>query len=212
MTTVNNTTSGAQSTSFSNETTNANTKKSFLQKYVDSTPSKELDTKTMFKKLSIDVGSDGKTITKDKLDAYVTKAENKEIKISDDELKGLKTMQEKWDTLALGGDKITNSNMSNNKDILKSMAGKTKETPDFNLKEEKQASKDKINNYLAESAFNTSFNIQNGSSDKSNLKSMLKTLLSGTTDEQDDANAELISSLTNLIESSKKNSTVELEA
>lgn len=187
-------------------------KKSFLQKYIDSTPSSELDTKTMFKKLSIDVGSDGKTITKDQLNEYISKAENKEIKVSDDELKGLKTLQSKWDTLALGGDNISYSNVANNKDILTSMAGTADDNESkVDYKQLAKDNKDKINTYLAESAFSTANKI-NSKSSGSDFSSMLKTLLTGTTDENDDENADLIDNLVNLLEETKKQSTIEVEA
>jgi len=41
---------------------------------------------------------------------------------------------------------------------------------------------------------------------------MLNTLLSGNTDENDDSNANLIATLTNLIANSKSTSTTEVEA
>lgn len=189
---------------------------SLLATYLDSTSTKNLDTKTIFNKLSIDVGSDGKKITKDQLDAYVAKVKAaKSTKedtsgVSDNELKALTKLQEKWNTIALGGDKITYANMTNNKDILTSMdtADKTKT---IDVSAQAAASKKNINNYLIASALGTS---TNGTSNAtpSGAQSLLQTLLTGTTSTNDDSNADLIGALTNFIANSKANSTVETEA
>ena len=67
---------------------------------------------------------------------------------------------------------------------------------------------DDIDSYLIESALSSS----NGGSYKSNLTSLLNTLLTGTTDEEDDTNANLISTLTNLIAEHETAPTVEFNA
>lgn len=185
---------------------------SLLSGYLDSTSNADLNTKDIFKKLSIDVGGDGKSMTKDQLDSYVKNAEDKKngtVKISDNELKALKTMQSKWDTIAKGGDSITYANMSGSKDILKSMDSPDDISKKVDLSSLKSASSiDDVDAYLMNAALSTSININKGS----DASSMLKSLLTGTSDKNDDANADLIATLTNIIANSKKTSTVETEA
>lgn len=180
---------------------------SLVGQYIDDTSSSKLDAKTIFKELSIDMGGDGKTITKDQLDSYVSDAESGNLSISNDELKSLKTLQSSWKTVSEGGDSITYANVSGDKGLFTSMAGTTattSSTSDINLT---QSSTDQIYSYLINSALSS--NSQTASS--TDLSSMLKTLLSGTTDENDDANANAIATLTNLIAQSKSTSTIVVE-
>lgn len=189
---------------------------SLLSNYLDSTSTKNLDEKTIFKKLSIDVGSDGKEITKDQLDSYIAKAKagksGKEDTsgISDEELKGLTTLQKDWNKIALGGDNISYANISaaGYKSTLTSMdKPDEKSSVDISaLKKANAQSQQDINSYLVESALGTSTN------QSSSAKSLLQTLLTGNTDEKDDSNAELIGKLVNIIESYKSASTIEEEA
>lgn len=189
---------------------------SLTASYLDSTQNAKVDPKKVFQELSIDMGGDGKAITKKQLDSYVAKAKvakaGKEDTsgISDNELKGLETMQKNWDKISRGSSSITYSNMSSaaNKSILTSMDTADKTTTVDKSAEAKDFTKT-INDYLITSALNTNTNA--GSSN--NAQSMLKTLLTGTTDENDDANANMIAKLTNIIAESKKaKSTVETEA
>lgn len=184
-----------------------NIKTTLLGSYLDSTATSKLDTKTIFKKLSIDMGGDGKKITKDQLDGYIKKAESDKVNISDEELNGLKTMQKKWNQIAKGGDNISYSNMHDFKDILKSMDTPTK-TPSIPKDIDAEAATVKVYKYLISSAI---FG-ENSDTSKANLKSMLNSMLTGTTDENDDANANMIGALTNLLAQSNKNSTIETEA
>lgn len=197
----NNSTSSTSSTSYSNKTS--------LGRYMNSVSPDKADAKTIFSKLSIDAGGDGKSITKDQLNSYITKAQNGKVSIPDEEMNALKTLQKNWDKVADGGDSITYSNVSANgyTSTLTSMApdngSKTVDmSSDFNN------SKTEIDNKLISSALGTSTN----SSSSTDYSSMLKTLLTGTTDENDDSNAESIAALTNFIANSKSTSTVETEA
>lgn len=189
---------------------------SLTASYLNSTSNAKVDPKKVFQELSIDMGGDGKAITKKQLDSYITKAKaaksGKEDTsgISDNELKGLETMQKNWDKISKGSDSITYSNMSSaaNKSILTSMDTADKTTTIDKSKEAKDFTKT-INDYIVNSALNTNTN----TSSSNNAQSVLKTLLTGTTDENDDSNAELIAKLTNIIADSKKaKSTVETEA
>lgn len=193
-------------------TINGISKNNLLGNYLNSTSNKNLNAKEIFKELSIDVGGDGKTITKKQLDSYIEKVtEAKASKtdtttVSDEELNGLKTLQKNWDKAADGGDKITFSSVSaaGFKSTLTGMdsADKKVDTSKFTV-----TSKQDIDNYLMNSAL--SFSVKDSETD---AKSMLKRLLTGSTDENDDFNANTIAKLTNMIESYKTKSTIEEEA
>lgn len=182
--------------------------KTSLGRYVGSVSSDKADAKTIFTKLSIDVGGGGKSITKDQLNNYIDKAKDGKVSIPDEEMNALKTLQKDWDKIADGGDDINYANISTSghKDTLLSMVPKNTKTKD--MSDDAADSIKKINDYLISSALNSS----NKGSAKAGYTSMLKTLLTGTTDENDDANANLIATLTNLIADSKAKSTIETEA
>lgn len=182
-----------------------------------------LSTKDMFKSLSLDVGGDGKAITKKQLDAYVDKAKSGDISVSDSKLSALKSLQENWDKISGGKDSITADNMKDySKILVKTVLDDFTTAPDSksadstktsdSQKAAPQSSKngfiDDIDAYLIKSALGTSVN--NASS--SDLNSYLKTLLTGTSDENDDTNANLIASLTNLIANRNSSSTIETKA
>lgn len=182
---------------------------SLLANYLDSTKNADLDAKTIFKKLSIEAGGDGKELTKDQLDSYIKKIEAGKAEASDEELSGLKDMQENWDSISKGSDSISYSNMSGYKDILTSMDAADK-TSTIDLRQDAADSTAAAYGQVVDAALN--FNaFENKSS--SDLSSMLNNLLSGTTDENDDANADLIDQLTNLIAKFKDiTSTIEVDA
>lgn len=192
--------------------------KSLLAGYLDSTSQSDLDSKTVFKKLSIDVGSDGKTISKDQLDEYISKAEEAKKAytdkktdedksgITDKELTGLKDIQKNWNKLSKGSDSITYASMSQNKDMLTAMDTADKKSS-VDVESLKKNSLN-VNEYLTEAALNFSVDLNK----TSGQKSLLNTLLTGTTDENDDSNSEMIAKLTNLLEEAKNKSTIEEEA
>lgn len=186
------------------------TNKTALGRYVNSDKD-NADPRKIFEKLSIDLGGDGKSITKSQLDTYANKAESGSISIPSEELDALKNMQHEWDNISEGSDSISYSNMSasGNKDILTSMVPEdSSSTVDY--KKQTEDFTNSINNYIKESALN--FSTNGTSSNKNAYSSMLNTLLTGTTDENDDSNANLIANLTNLIANSKSSSTMETEA
>lgn len=205
-TTTTTTTSGTSTTSTSTTSTTIGT--GSVARYISSTSTSQLDAKTLFKKLSIDVGSDGKNITEDQLNSYISKAQSGKVSVSSDELNALKDIQKNWDTLSNGSSSITYSDMAGNTDMLTSMAGTTATTSSTSALNLTQSSTDEVYSYLINSALSSGSSNNTGS----NLSSMLKTLLTGTTDENDDANAELVAQLTNLIAESKTKSTISTEA
>lgn len=193
-------------------TINGISKENLLGNYLNSTSNKKLNAKEIFKELSLDVGGDGKTIAKKDLDSYIEKVtEAKASKtdtttVSDEELTGLKTLQKNWDKISYGGDEISFSNVSASgfKSTLVEMDSADKKV---DLSKYKVTSKQDIDDYLMNSAL--SFSVKDS---ETGAKSMLKRLLSGTTDENDDFNANTIARLTNMIEGYKTKSTIETEA
>lgn len=190
-TTAVSTTSTTTTTSTTSTTSTTQKTSTALSRYLESTDSKDLNPKEIFKKLSVDVGSDGKTISKDQLDSYVKKAESGKIDISDEELSGLQDMQENWDKISQGSDSITYADMSQNKDVLLSMAPEETQTTDYEAKAKDATAK--AYEYVMQSALGTSSN------DPSTASSLLQNLLSGNTDTNDDTNADLIGKLVNII-------------
>lgn len=177
-------------------------------KYLESTTPEKANAKEIFQKLSVDVGSDGKSITKDQLDSFISDAKSGKVVISDKEMASLQTLQKNFTQIADGGDKITYEGVSKAgfKGNLTAMVPDEAETTDY-----AQNFIDSTANAYGKVVKAALSGIEN--SDKSSsLSSMLNTLLSGTTDENDDSNANMIATLTNLIANSKSNSTTELEA
>lgn len=196
---------------------------SLVSNYLDSTSNKDVNAKEVFTKLSIDVGSDGKKISKNQLDDYIAKVQATKAQdakdaaakksdvvdtsgVSDAELKGLTTLQKNWTTVSQGSDTITYSNMSQNKNILTSMDSPDK-TNTIDLSQVTADRTKSINESLISAALGTST-----TATPATATSMLQTLLTGTTDQNDDSNAELISALTNYIASSQSQSTINTEA
>jgi hypothetical protein len=180
-----------------------------LGSYLNSVSTDKADAKTMFSKLSIDVGGDGKSITKDQLTSYLDKAKSGTVSIPDQEKTALQTLKDNWDKVADGGDKINYANVTSAgyTSTIKSMVPDNSKTT-VDKSSDFADSKATIDNQLISSALGTS----TSSSSTNSYSSVLKTLLSGTTDENDDSNANLIATLTNLIANSKSTSTVETEA
>lgn len=165
-----------------------------------------LSTKDMFKGLSLDVGGDGAKITKKQLDQYIKDAESGKTKVSSDKLDAVKYMQENWDKISNGKDSITADDMKKYSSVLvKTVLDGLQTSSDSNSK---VSVIDDVDQYLIQSALGTSAD----KASTSDLNSYLKTLLTGTTDEKDDSNANLIATLTNLIANRNKISTVETEA
>ena len=77
-----------------------------LQSYVNYQSKSEFSPKEMFQILSIDMGGDSETITKDQLDTYIKSAKDGSIDLNDKELGALTTMQDNWNTISNGKDSI----------------------------------------------------------------------------------------------------------
>lgn len=166
----------------------------------------ELTTENMFQMLSVEVGGDGETITKDQLDSYIESAKNGDIKISNQEIKALTTIQDNWNTIAGSKDaeSISFTNMKDQSQLLLSAVTGGSSLSSSSDSGSSSAS-DSVDDYIVSQTLGTS-------NDKSNATSLLKTLLTGNTDEADDANAGLIATLTNIIADYESASSVEMEA
>lgn len=180
-----------------------------LAKYLNSTSNTDLDAKMIFKKLSIDAGSDGKSISKGQLDSYVASKKENKSAVSAEELTALAKIQEQWDSISGGSDKITYAAMSGKKSLLTSMDTADIENKYKDAKSIMAGNKADINAFLVDAAFRFSIDDDNSSS---GFSSLLKTLLSGNTDENDDQNADLIATLVNLIADFNSDTSVDVEA
>lgn len=84
---------------------------SFLANYINFNGKHKLTVAEMFKRLSLEMGGDGSTITRKQLNEYIAKAESGSIKISKQKLSALKQIQKNWDTISKGEDSISAGSM-----------------------------------------------------------------------------------------------------
>lgn len=122
---------GLSSTSTTGTTSTTNTAKtsskkatSLLSDYLQNTPEENVDSRTVFKKLSFDVGGDGSTVTKDGLASYISEAEKGTVQTSDNQLSSLKTLYNNWNEISGGDDSINYGDVfaAGYKDTLVSMS------------------------------------------------------------------------------------------
>lgn len=176
----------------------------FLQIYETYQGKAKLDPEEIFKRLSFEMGGDGKTITKKQLDSYIDKAKSGKISVDKNKLNALKQIQKNWDTIAGDKDSITYSDMGPYKALL--LATVTGTFTETEIGDNTNPSiQDAIMDYLTDSL---------GLSDKKDitkfdLTSYLNELIQNSSDE--DNNSELIDNLTNIIATYSDPSTVEAE-
>ena len=122
---------GLSSTSTTSTTSSNNTAKtssskatSLLSDYLQNTPEENIDSRTIFKNLSFDVGENGSTVTKEGLAGYISEAEKGTVQTTDNQLNALKTLYNNWDEISGGDDSINYTDVfaSGHKDTLLSMA------------------------------------------------------------------------------------------
>ena len=172
----------------------------------------KMTTESMFKSLSLMMGGDGETIKKKQLDKYIADAENGKISTDEKGIQALKTMQQNWYRITDGKDTINVAD-ANAFSALLAMAfsGGFTSTPTPDASTSKIETQDEISSTKTTDFADDSDSINKNTTVK-DLTSKLKTLLGGTTDENDDSNANLIATLTNLIAASAHASTVSVEA
>jgi len=177
----------------------------FLLAYRDSQGKTEIDLEEVFKKLSFEMGGDGKSITKDQLDTYIKKADSGSIRIDDSKLNALKKIQEHWDTISKGEDSITSEDMKDYSVLLlATMTGNFTETE---IEDSKTSIQDSIYDFLMDYLHLTDKNDVK----QSDLSNYLNELIADDASDND-SNSETIGVLTNMIASFSSSSTIETEA
>lgn len=188
--------------------TTAYTNKTALGRYINSTDESKISAKKIFENLSIDMGGDGKTITKDELNNYIASAQKDTKKIPSEELTALKDLQANWDQISSGSDEIDYSDISANgfkSDLLSMVPETTSSTPDYK----------KMADDATAAAYGKVVNaalsgLSNNTDSKSSVQDALNALLKGTTDENDDKNADAIAQYINILAQNNRTSTVDL--
>lgn len=70
-----------------------------LNMYRYGSPTKQVDQRQVFANVSIMVGGDGTSISKSQLKSFIDKASTGAVKVSDNQMKALKSMYSSWDDL-----------------------------------------------------------------------------------------------------------------
>ncbi|MDD3435908.1 MAG: hypothetical protein PHC64_02030 [Candidatus Gastranaerophilales bacterium] len=177
----------------------------FLQTYMAYVGKDELDLEEVFKRLSYELGGDGKTITKGQLNNYIDKAESGIIDVDSKKLSALIRIQDNWDNISGGDDEITFEEMQKYAPLL--IATLTGNFEVTEIGDSETSVVDAIYDYLVDY-------LDLDSRDevtKEDLTSYLSELVSNPLDETD-SDSDLIGALTNLIASYSSDTTVETEA
>jgi len=196
-------------------TTIYNISAGFLQSYVTFQSKKDMTPEEIFKRLSIEMGGDGKTITKKQLDDYIGNAESGHLSVSKQKLEALKTIQKNWDMISGGEDSISYENLKGFPSLLAATMAGGYETTE--ISDSPSALASAIKDYLVgalglESAENIT---------KSDLNSYLNTFLDNkinadnldlASDTNIEANNEIIAILTNMIAAFDSTPTIEVAA
>lgn len=191
----------------------------FLVTYIASKGDKGegISMEDIFKRLSVEMGGDGKSITKKQLDDYIKNAESGTIEVDESKLKALKNIQANWDNISHGKDQITFDDMKGFYILLAAtMTGNFQRTEiedkDKNEDEDKTSSQEKdVSDYLQKKyGLHSKDEIK-----KSHLDELLNDLLTQknkNVDANSDLESTLIDTVTHMIASYNKTSTVETEA
>lgn len=180
----------------------------FLVTFMEVKDQKNFSMGNVFKRLSIEMGGDGNSITKNQLDNYIKKAEDGEINVDKNKLNALIKIQNNWDNISNGKDSITYSDMKKCMILLAAtMNGGFTKTEIY---DENSSTKNQIKDYIK--------NYYKLDSSKEIEPSHLKNFLANLLDENNkslnlDSNSEqdLIDTVTNMIATSDKTSSIETE-
>ncbi len=180
-----------------------------MRSYINFQSKEKISSRELFQMLSLELGGDSEKITKKQLDSYLEEAEDGLLEVSTSELSSLKTLQRNWDTISSGKDSITFSDMENYSGLLISMViGSGQE----NSEQEKDYSmydyQENVDNYIIAHTLGIP---DLADASESDLSSYLKELLSGSDSSDDDSNANLIDTLTNMIAMFSSKSTLSLD-
>lgn len=175
----------------------------FLLSYIDVFSKQDIKPDDIFKQLSLEMGGDGKTITKDQLDNYIGKAESGDISITKQKLHALKQIQKNWDTISNGEDSIDYGDMEKYKSLLfATLGGGFEVSEDPNTKENSPDLYNLLMENLGISKIDDATNSQ--------LNDYLQTLLSK--DSNDEEIGDAIDSLINIMANRTNDSSVNVEA
>ncbi|MBP7212223.1 hypothetical protein KBA27_05250, partial [bacterium] len=164
-----------------------------------------ISTDDAFRAISLQIGGDGKTITKDTLDSFIKNADSD---VAD--LAQLKTLQSNWYKVSSGEEEISADNFSSNKDYSKllfsaltsNISSALTTTTASNNEETELSATDKIYSQLIDSALNTSDSTSSTQYDW--LNSYLTDLLSNNSSDSD--NSDAIDTVINLLAKLQQNS------
>lgn len=177
----------------------------FLQAYVTYQSKKDISMEEIFKRLSYEMGGDGKSITKKELDNYIKNYEASTKGHHSPKLSALKIIQKNWDTISHGKDSITFEDMKDYSTLLAAIfAGDFTATE---VDDSTDSAIDAVLDYLADYLGLSS----KDDLKKSDLTSYLNELITNSS-EENDVDGELIGALTNAIATFDTNTTVETEA
>lgn len=167
---------------------------------------KNADPEKIFKQLSLEMGGDGKSITKDQIDSYIDKADSGIVNVDKSKLQSLKKIQQNFDSISKGDYSITYADMKDFAGLL--LATVTSDVIEIVEKPEEEISQvDAIYDYLTDYlGLSSKDEVQ-----ESDLTSYLNDIIAGTSNE-DDSDSELVGTLINLIDSYSSNSTMLVEA
>lgn len=160
-----------------------------IKNYVNFQSKTQVTSEEMFKKLSIEMGGDGSSITKDQLNSYIEKADSGSFAVSKDKLDALKNIQKNWDKIAGEKDSIEAGDLTDYSILL---LKSTSETTIESTNEKYGLPKADFFKYLMELLGNSEQGIT-----KNDLTAYLKSLIAGNSDEND--NGDEIAMMTNLI-------------
>lgn len=88
----------------------------------------QLTSEEMFKRLSVEMGGDGTSITKDQLNNYIEKAESGSFAVGKDKLNALKSIKNNWDQIAGKKDAIKAEDLADYSVLLLQSMGGSAET------------------------------------------------------------------------------------
>lgn len=174
----------------------------FLLSYIEVFSKPGIKPEDIFKRLSLEMGGDGKTITKSQLDNYISKAKSGDISITKEKLHALMQIQRNWDTISNGEDSIDYSDMEKYKTLLFATLG-----GGFEVSEDTDIEENPIDIYKLLKANLGISDLDKATNEE--LNNHLKTLLSKTS--SDDEIGDTIDSIINLMADKTNESSVNLE-
>jgi len=183
----------------------------FIETFINFHGKNKLTAAEMFKRLSLEMGGDGQTITKKQLNDYIDKADSGSIKLSKQKLSALKEIRNEWDTISDGKDSISVGNFKGFELLLAAAmvdSPETEKDDSSNSKNSKEDSNSLESDLQALLLKNLGLTDLKDASN-SDLSTHLNTLLSN--DSNDDDIADAIDSLINLKANRINTSTVEVK-